>query len=40
MPYRCLRLGQIMLFYLMLLWLGSMLLLGNIAAAGAALPSA
>lgn len=31
MPYRCLRLGQIILFYLMLFWLGSMLLLGNIA---------
>ena len=31
MWYRCLRLGQILLFYLMLCWLGSMLLLGNIA---------
>ncbi|SCK20425.1 lysophospholipid acyltransferase family protein [Vogesella sp. LIG4] len=29
---RCFRLGQIVLFYLMLCWLGSMLLLGNIAA--------
>ena len=31
MWYRCVRLGQILLFYLMLCWLGSMLLLGNLA---------
>lgn len=32
MSSRCLRLGQVILFYLMLSWLGSMLLLGNIGA--------
>ena len=31
MWYRCVRMGQILLFYLMLCWLGSMLLLGNLA---------
>ena len=29
--HRCIRVGQILLFYLMLFWLGSMLLIGNVA---------